>query len=643
MDWVKPKYRARQLKKKEQPENEIAAGAWLQQLCEDKVALLQASLPNGNRKQKRTKASLTTEIYVDSVAWGTGLWETESDTGLGMLQDLVHSFGTNSIRSKTNRVVQFGQIAPNQIAHAKKIGTWITQNLPRASYDPYVALTCAGWVHALPSMGREISPTLWLEVLQSIMTQVDRGWESGPEDGLFPWIIWSCEIPLALAKHLSHLGGKDRIVSDSLNRIAQLLEESAENPTSVMHRGGQDLRAILASVVRSRWSATEVGARKWFPPQRKAIIKLATQALALTDPFGRQLLFDQADTRLDTDFWLSIYELSEKNAKFATTLACALPNEVGRGLGLKPQKLRKDKTIDVTLTKHSQYWEKSSVATMRRSWRDHGCRVAIDFSTDVIWLDVMADDGTRIFSGDWDVTVERDGKTALIDHAWQELCWFTDDDVDYLELECSVGDECKIQRQIMLIRDEGMIFFADALIAKEAAQWKISSSWTLSQGVRFMNDPKMNECRLMRANADEDNSAEGVTKALLIPVAMPEWKRGTKAYSMDCHRDQLQLTASTTAKNLYSPLVVPLRNLDKPLSFTWRQLTVAEELQIQPRDIADAYRLQINTDQWLFYRSLTPCTRRTVMGLHLNTEFYAGRFCSSDGQFESIVEVNPDE
>jgi hypothetical protein len=120
MDWVKPKYRARQLKKKEQPENEIAAGAWLQQLCEDKVALLQASLPNVTTKQKKAKDALTTERYVDSVAWGTGLWETESDTGLGMLQDLVHSFGTNSVRSKTNRGVQFGQIAPNQIAHAKK-------------------------------------------------------------------------------------------------------------------------------------------------------------------------------------------------------------------------------------------------------------------------------------------------------------------------------------------------------------------------------------------------------------------------------------------------------------------------------------------------------------------------------------------
>ena len=88
---------------------------------------------------------------------------------------------------------------------------------------------------------------------------------------------------------------------------------------------------------------------------------------------------------------------------------------------------------------------------------------------------------------------------------------------------------------------------------------------------------------------------------------------------------------------------MPLRSLTSTKAYTWRQLTIAEELRIQPRDIAEAYRLQINRDQWVFYRSLTPCTRRTVMGLHLNTEFYAGRFCPDDGQFEAIVEVNPDE
>ena len=85
-----------------------------------------------------------------------------------------------------------------------------------------------------------------------------------------------------------------------------------------------------------------------------------------------------------------------------------------------------------------------------------------------------------------------------------------------------------------------------------------------------------------------------------------------------------------------------LRGIESTPAFTWRQLTIAEELKIQPREIAEAFRVQVNRDQWVFYRSLTPCARRTVMGLHLNTEFYAGRFSSEDGVFEPVVEVNPE-
>ncbi|XZE44665.1 hypothetical protein SH467x_004279 [Pirellulaceae bacterium SH467] len=641
MDWVKPKHRAKQLQRQEVTENEISAGAWLKQLCEDNVALLQASLPIDNtKKAKRTDASASIESYVRSIAWGTGVWETESDTGLAMLQDLVHSFGGASSRS--NRKASTPSLTPNQIAHAKKIGTWITQQLPRAGYDPYIALTCAGWIHALPHVGREISPALWLEVLQSIMTQVNRGWEAGPEpeDGLFPWILWACEIPLGLAKQLSHLGGKDRIVSDALNRIAQLLEEAAEEPAPLMRLGAQDLRATLASIVRSRWAADSVGARKWYPPQRKAITKLTTYALGLSDAEGRQLLFDEADTKLDSEFWLSLYELSDRNTKLANTMACALPDAVGKSLQFKPSRLRKDKTLDASMPKFSQYWEASSIATMRRSWRDPGCRLAVDFSSDVIWLDLLGENGARIFSGDWDVAVEKDGVPQLIDHAWQELCWFSDDDVDYLELECAIGEECKIQRQVMLMRDEGMVFFADALIAQESARWKLQSSWSVAHGLRFTYDAKVTEAKLCRDRMDD---SEGESVALLLPVAMPEWRRSVKDASLDCRDDTLLLTAECNAKSLYSPLVMPLRSLTSTKAYTWRQLTIAEELRIQPRDIAEAYRLQINRDQWVFYRSLTPCTRRTVMGLHLNTEFYAGRFCPDDGQFEAIVEVNPDE
>lgn len=640
MDWVKPKQRARHRKHQTAGSSEITAEMWLKQLCDESVALLQASLPIDAREQKLTKHRRTVESYVNALNWGVGAWETTSDEGLSKLQDFVHAFGTHYRRRKTGQTKTSGDpLNPTQVATAKSVGVWISKQLPKASYDPYVALVSAGWIHALPNVGRDIPPGMWLDVLQSIMTQVDRAWSQPPEEGLFPWLVWSCEIPLALARQLSHLGGKDRIVSDSLNRIAELLEESAESPNHVLQRGGLDLRAIIGSLVRSRWSANEVGARKWYPPQRKALSKLILHAVSLTDVNGSQLLFDEADTRFDPSFWLSAYELAEQTKKLTTTMACALPAPVGKGLGERPARLCKDETNDSIMWKPSHYCDQTSIVTMRRTWREKGNRAALDFSSDVIWLDMLGEDGSRIFSGDWDIGLEKDGKELTIENSWEEVCWFSDDDVEYLELECSIDDVCKVQRQIMLMRNEGMFFTADALMANTNGNWKMRSTLDLVDGLSLKQDAETTECRLTRDRADKESE----TVALLLPVSLPEWKRAQSNASIRQIGDKLEMTSQIVGNRIYAPMVFALKKLNKPLAYTWRQLTVAEDLRIQPREVAEAYRLQINQEHWVFYRSLTPCTRRTVMGLHLNNEFYAGRFSPSDGQFEAMIEVSQDE
>ncbi len=648
MDWVKPKHRARQINKSDASESQVNASTWLKQLCEENVAMLQSSLPVRESQGKTKAAKVLPDAYLRAMLWGTGVWEVESHSHPEFLNDLVEAFGVASTvasangktsRSKSSNKGKSSKdlvATADQVAAASKIGKWISQQLPKSGHDPYVALVCAGWIHALPDVGRSISPSLWLEVLQCALTQVDRAWEQGPTDGLFPWIVWSCEVPLALAKQLSHLGGKDRIVSETLNRIALLLEESADDSQSFLLRGGQDLRSLLACIIRCRWSADEVGARKWYPPQRKAIGKLAIATLALCDAEGRQLLFDREDTTLDVDFWIALNQLAGENKKLKLATACALPDSIGNALETKPSKLRKDVTNDVLMPKHSHYWEKNSIVTMRRSWRDRGCRVAVDFSSDVVWLDVLGQDGQRVLSGDWDIKLLRKQQPVPIDVSWQEVCWFSDDDVDYLELECAVEDVCKIQRQVMLMRDEGIVYFADALIAEESDDWSIESLWTTPNDIRLHSEPKTTEGKLVRSGNEEQ------TAALLLPVAMPEWRRSPSNAKMGFNDSTLFLQSSTQSKNLYSPLVMALRGNERPQAFTWRQLTIAEELQIQPRNVAEAYRVQVNRDQWVFYRSLTPCTRRTVMGLHLNTEFYAGRFSRSDGEFEPILEVNPE-
>jgi hypothetical protein len=648
MDWVKPKHRARQMNQSDASDAEVSAITWLKQMCEENVAKLQSSLPVRESLTKSKSSKVSADEYLRATLWGTGVWEVENNSHQEFLNDLVEAFGIPSSGSTGPRKTLKGKSSdkskssahPDAIAHqiatANKIGKWISQQLPKSSHNPYVALVCAGWIHALPEVGSGISPSLWLDVLQCALTQVDRAWENGPTEGLFPWIVWSCEVPLALAKQLSNLGGKDRIVSETLNRIALLLEESADDPRGFMARGGQDLRALLACIIRCRWSADTLGARKWFPPQRKAIGKLAIATLALSDADGRQMLFDRDDTQLDQDFWIALNQLAGENKKLRLATACALPDSVGKAIGEKPAKLRKEKTLEVSLPKHSNYWENNSIVSMRRSWQDRGCRITVDFSSDVIWLDVLGQDGQRVLSGDWDVQVFRKQQPLQTDVSWQEVCWFTDDDVDYLELECAVEDVCKIQRQIMLMRDEGIVYFADALIANESDAWSLQSTWTSTSDIHLESDPKSTEGKLIRTNPQEQ------PVALLLPVAMPEWRRAPSHGQLGSNGSTLFLKCEANAKNLYCPLVMSLRGNHLSPAYTWRQLTIAEELQIQPRDIAEAYRVQIDRSQWVFYRSLTPCTRRTVMGLHLNTEFYAGRFSKADGEFEPIVEVNPE-
>ncbi|MFN7732417.1 MAG: hypothetical protein ACK5OB_10970 [Pirellula sp.] len=653
MDWVKPKHRSRRLKPDENVEVESqSAIQWLENLCEENVALLQSSLPiEAPASGKRDSVDFPIARYLKAMLWGTAPWEVAKPSHREFLHDLVEAFGAVPFantsaatkRSRKTKIVS-PEIRAQQIAHATKIGKWITQQLPKSSYDPYVALTCAGWLHALPEVGRDIPPALWIEVLQSTLTQVDRAWAQGHEDGLFPWVIWACEVPLALANQLSQLGGKDRIVSETLNRIALLLEQTAEDPSPLLAFQAQDLRAFLACMVRSRWAANQVGARKWYPPQRKALAKLLSLALHLSDGEGHAMLALRDATSHDADFWSSAFEFcpGEKKALLAATVG--LPDDVGKQFGFKPSKLRKDKTNDAVLPKPSVYWEKSNIACMRRTWRDRGSRAVVDFSSDVIWLDIADQHGRRLFSGDWDLQLHRNGGPVEIDVAWSEVCWFTDDDVDYLELECDLENTCTIQRQIMLMREEGIVMMADAVIAHpktaKDSQWSLKSSWQLDASVALAPQQKSTEAFLERT-VDDGASKGPIPAALLLPVALPEWRRAASNGALTGSGNRIALEANSDQCRVYNPLIVALRGVQNSSQYTWRHLSVAQDLHLVPKETAQAYRVQIGKEQWVFYRSLTACTRRTVMGLHLNTEFYAARFQARDGSYEPLIEVNP--
>lgn len=658
MDWVKPKHRTGRSNQGDAGDSDNqTAMQWLEKLCVDNVAMLQSSLPVEPKQGLHKPSDFPIHQYLQAMLWGVGKWDVAKPAHREFLNDLVDAFGAEPfgyVLSKSNRKSKRGhqppgvpdEIRSQQVAQAAKIGKWITQQLPKSSYDPYVALTATGWLYALPEVGRDVQPTLWLEVLQSTLTQVDRAWEQGPSDGLFPWVIWACEVPLALAKQMSHLGGKDRIVSETLNRLALLIEQTAEEPQALLAFGAQDLRAFVASLIRSRWAADSVGARKWYPPQRRALAKFQSILLHLTDANGLAMLDQTEASRHDPEFWNSLMKLSKGHKKVQLAAAVALPDQVGKVQGFKPAKLRKNKTNDARLPKPSHYWEKNQIVSMRRSWRKSDCQLAVDFSRDAIWLDLCDESGQRILSGEWDVALEYRGKPVNIDVAWNEVCWFSDDDVDYLELECDLEGTCTVYRQLMLMREEGMVYMADSVLGNpedSKSDWKSISTWTLDASVSFHPQAKSNEGRIERLFQDDQNDEDRtVPVALLLPLSLPEWRRGTTQGSLHGSQGKVVLEARTTRTRLLSAMLVAVGQKSRNPIYTWRPLSVAQNLQKVSDDIAQGCRVQIGNDQWVFYRSLAPCSRRTLMGLHLSMEFYAGRFLSDDGTYEPLVEVSPE-
>ena len=658
MDWVKPKHRTGRSNQGDQGDSDNqTAMQWLEKLCVDNVAMLQSSLPVEPKQGQHKPSDFPIHQYLQAMLWGVGKWDVAKPAHREFLNDLVDAFGAEPfgyVLSKSSRKSKRDnqplgvpdEIRSQQVAQAAKIGKWITQQLPKSSYDPYVALTATGWLYALPEVGRDVPPTLWLEVLQSTLTQVDRAWEQGPSEGLFPWVIWACEVPLALAKQMSHLGGKDRIVSETLNRLALLIEQTAEEPQALLAFGAQDLRAFVASLIRSRWAADSVGARKWYPPQRRALAKFQSILLHLTDANGLAMLDQTEASRHDPEFWNSLMKLSKGHKKIQLAAAVALPDQVGKEQGFKPAKLRKNKTNDARLPKPSHYWEKNQIVSMRRSWRKSDCQLAVDFSRDAIWLDLCDESGQRIFSGEWDVALEYRGKPVNIDVAWNEVCWFSDDDVDYLELECDLEGTCTVYRQLMLMREEGMVYMADSVLGNpedSKSDWKSISTWTLDASVSFHPQAKSNEGRIERIFHDDQNDEDRTQPvALLLPLSLPEWRRGATQGSLHGSQGKVVLEARTTRTRLLSAMLVAVGQKSRNPIYTWRPLSVAQNLQKVSDDIAQGCRVQIGNDQWVFYRSLAPCSRRTLMGLHLSMEFYAGRFLSDDGTYEPLVEVSPE-
>lgn len=498
--------------------------------------------------------------------------------------------------------------------------------LDEADCYPQAALGIIATLWHLPDHARRVAPDQLAQWLQAVAIRTVEH-SSQQSECLLGNLVFHCELPLLLdLLTASPKFAAGNLASQAMDDLAEYLENSQEHIGSWLAHGATYLRAALACVLRCRLLANHLGLRKWYSPQRKALSGLLIEAARWTRPDGTELLGSGLNRKSSQAMWKALSKLASGSREQRQPL---ILSKLLRAESASTKKATESRLPDISV--HDEH---AGCALLGSSWLQPGSRVAIDFSDTDVQVEVLGPKGRPLISGNWPVQVSKDGRALYQLDGWEQVCWFSDNDVSYLEIESRFGDSVKFQRQFVLFRQHRLLLVADALLGDQCGQWKMSSEISLAPETAWLPNEKNTEAFLGREKAH----------CLVLPLFLPEWKNAPASGQVNANSDRLEISNScNNACRLYSPVLFALCNRFSHKPYTWRHLSVAENLRIVGRDEALGLRVQLGKLQLLLYRSLTPTTRRTVLGTHLLSDFFAGLFDKDSGEAATLVEIEGTE
>ncbi len=497
---------------------------------------------------------------------------------------------------------------------------WLDEakNAP-ASYD--LALGCLAAAHVVAAMGGSLSPLAGWKVLDFLADTARHAatWNLGADavaEHVVAAQMLGGELPLTLAYLFSEMAPLEKAAAPAMALISESIVELLNGQGLMRAAHLSALRPLLACWTRCVAIAGEMKRVNLSKKARREFERLVRQSLRWTAPDSSPLLAGEGAEPWPVDFLQATLRLggTAKDAAAARVL-----------LGKKAVgKLAAD-----TKSAEGPYnCEWASLAVMRTGWSTGDAVVAVDYSTPQLRLDVWAGK-RRLFGGAVTAETQVDGKPLKANGSWEEVCWFKDKDVDYLELALPLQGGTRLERQILLARRDGFLLIADHVQGAKSAGLEHALQLPLGPGLLFCGEGETRDALLV----------DGEPRARLMPLALPEWRIDPRVGELSYTGGYVRLVERAAAKTLACPLFVDLRPERAARQSTWRQLTVAEGLQIQPADVAVSYRVQSGDDQWVYYRSQGPRGNRTFMGQNTSSECVVARFKAPSGKVDSLLEI----
>ncbi|MDR2116160.1 MAG: hypothetical protein LBP87_07250 [Planctomycetaceae bacterium] len=253
--------------------------------------------------------------------------------------------------------------------------------------------------------------------------------------------------------------------------------------------------------------------------------------------------------------------------------------------------------------------------------------------------------GEPVLFGLWKFTLQKRGKPLQAIDSWTEICVHREKGCEYLELDLPLSDNYRLQRFFLLDNTDRLLILGDTLL------WDGNNT---KQRLSERNDHLMYESTLFyspklrpKTFADsteiffQPNKPKSSPIFRVFPLALPEWKQTNKTGivtgTLGIEQATLVLRQQTSGISMFAPLFFDFDANRSGTQYTWRHLTVGENMKKVPDDQAVGYRVQVNKEQFLLYRSMTPSANRTVLGHNLIDDFCFARFVPETGVETLIV------
>jgi hypothetical protein len=238
-----------------------------------------------------------------------------------------------------------------------------------------------------------------------------------------------------------------------------------------------------------------------------------------------------------------------------------------------------------------------------------------------------------ILAGRWTFDIRVNKKPLQPAGKWTKICEHTERGCDYLEIDLPLSGNYRLQRSLLVDHKDKVLLFSDTVLVDEEQ----SANAILSYRTEFHVSPKLSAKTSSTATEITFRPTNRTTASAFraLPLALPEWQAakpaGLVSGTLTTKERALVLQQESTGQSMFAPLFLDLDTNRLGKRYTWRQLSVGENLQRVQEDRAVGYRIQLGQEQFLLYRSLTPPANRTVLGHNLFDDFCFARFDPETG------------